>query len=64
MTMPTFRSAKRIVFIVDGESKADAVKRAFGGEITPEAPASLVLLAPIQVEVFLDRPAASKLGSG
>jgi 6-phosphogluconolactonase len=64
MTMPEIRSAKRIVFIVTGASKADAVVRAFGGEISPDAPASLVRLAPIRVEVFLDRPAASKLGSG
>jgi 6-phosphogluconolactonase len=63
MTMPEIRSAKRIVFIVDGASKADAVARAFGGEISPAAPASLVLLAPISVEVFLDRAAAAKLGS-
>jgi 6-phosphogluconolactonase len=63
MTMPEIRSASRIVFIVSGESKADAVARAFGGEITPEAPASLVLLAPVPVQVFLDRPAASKLDS-
>jgi 6-phosphogluconolactonase len=64
MTMPEIRSAKRIVFIVSGESKAEAVARAFGGEISADAPASLVLLAPIRVEVFLDRAAASKLGSG
>ncbi|MDX6465425.1 MAG: 6-phosphogluconolactonase [Gaiellaceae bacterium] len=64
MTMPEIRSAKRIVFIVTGDSKADAVARAFGGEITPEAPASLVRLTEIRVEVFLDRAAASKLGSG
>jgi 6-phosphogluconolactonase len=64
MTMPQLRSAKRIVFIVEGASKADAVARAFGGEISPEAPASLVLLAPIPVEVFLDGPAAAKLRSG
>jgi 6-phosphogluconolactonase len=64
MTMPELRSAKRIVFIVSGESKADAVARAFGGEITPEAPASLVRLTEIRVEVFLDRAAASKLESG
>jgi 6-phosphogluconolactonase len=63
MTMPEIRSAKRIVFIVSGESKAQAVARAFGGEISAEAPASLVLLAPIRVEVFLDRAAASKLRS-
>jgi 6-phosphogluconolactonase len=64
MTMPEIRSANRIVFIVAGESKAEAVARAFGGEISADAPASLVRLAPIRVEVFLDRPAASKLGSG
>jgi 6-phosphogluconolactonase len=64
MTMPELRSAKRIVFIVTGESKAEAVVRAFGGEIAPEAPASLVRMGPVRVEVFLDRPAASKLGSG
>jgi 6-phosphogluconolactonase len=64
MTMPAIRSAKRIVFIVSGASKAEAVARAFGGEISPDVPASLVLLAPIPVEVFLDRPAASKLGDG
>jgi 6-phosphogluconolactonase len=64
MTMPEIRSAKRIVFIVDGASKADAVARAFGGEISADAPASLVLLAPITVEVFLDRAAAAKIQSG
>jgi 6-phosphogluconolactonase len=64
MTMPEIRAAKRIVFIVAGESKADAVARAFGGESSVEAPASLVRLAPIRVEVFLDSAAASKLGSG
>jgi 6-phosphogluconolactonase len=64
MTMPQLQSAKRIVFIVEGASKADAVARAFGGETSPEAPASLVLLAPIPVEVFLDGPAAAKLRSG
>lgn len=64
MTMPEIRSAKRIVFIVDGASKADAVARSFGGEISADAPASLVLLAPITVEVFLDRAAAAKIQSG
>jgi len=64
MTMPQLQAAKRIVFIVEGASKAEAVARAFGSEITPEAPASLVRLAPIPVEVFLDRPAAAKLRDG
>jgi 6-phosphogluconolactonase len=64
MTMPELRSASRIVFLVSGESKAEAVARAFGGEITADVPASLVLSSFSPVEAFLDRPAASKLGSG
>jgi 6-phosphogluconolactonase len=64
MTMPEIRSAARIVFIASDESKAEAVSRAFGGDITPEVPASLVLLAPMRVEVFLDHAAASKLDLG
>ncbi|HEX4679213.1 MAG TPA: 6-phosphogluconolactonase [Gaiellaceae bacterium] len=64
MTMPEIRSAKRIVFIVSGQSKAEAVARAFGGKISPDVPASLVLLGPTRVEVFLDPAAVSKLHSG
>lgn len=63
MTLPTIQSARRIVFLVAGDGKAEAVARAFGGEISRAVPASLARLAPISVEVFLDAPAASKLGS-
>ncbi|MGH3004225.1 MAG: 6-phosphogluconolactonase [Gaiellaceae bacterium] len=59
MTLPTIRSASRIVFIVSGAGKADAVARAFGGEIDEDVPASLTRLAPVRVEVFLDEAAAS-----
>lgn len=61
LTMPILRAAGEIVFLVAGEEKADAVAKAFGGEITPETPASLVLLTTSPVKVFLDRPAADKL---
>jgi 6-phosphogluconolactonase len=64
MTMPQLRAAKRIVFLATGGSKADAVVRAFEGDITPEAPASLLRLAPVRVQAFLDGAAASKLGAG
>jgi 6-phosphogluconolactonase len=64
MTLPTLRSAHRIVFLVTGREKADAVVRAFAGEITREVPATLLRLAPVRVEAFLDRAAASKLGAG
>ena len=63
MTMPVLRSAYRIVFLITGEEKADAVARAFGGEIAYDVPASLVRLAPVAIEVFLDEAAGVKLGA-
>jgi len=64
MTMPQLRAARRIVFLVTGEGKAEAVARAFEGDINPAVPASLVRLAPIRIEAFLDGAAASRLGGG
>lgn len=61
MTMPTLQSARRIVFVADGASKADAVQRAFGGEVSRDVPASLVRNAAAPVEVYLDAEAAAKL---
>jgi 6-phosphogluconolactonase len=61
MTMPVLQSAQRIVFIVSGAEKADAAARAFGGDVSRDVPASLVRLAPVPVEVFLDEAAASRL---
>ena len=61
MTLPTINAAARIVFLVTGADKADAVSRAFAGEITAEAPASLARLAPVSVEVFLDEASAVRL---
>ena len=62
MTLPTIQSASQIVFIIVGAAKADAVAAAFGGEPSREIPASLARFAPVVVKVFLDGPAASKLG--
>ena len=61
LTLPAILSARRIVFLVSGAGKAEAVAGAFGGEISRAVPASLARLAPVSVEVFLDGPAASKL---
>ena len=61
MTLPTINGAARIVFLVTGADKADAVSRAFAGEITAEVPGSLVRLAPVPVEVFLDEASAVTL---
>jgi 6-phosphogluconolactonase len=62
MTLPTICSAARIVYLVIGAEKADAVAAAFDGEISENVPASLALLAPVPVEIFLDPAAGSKLG--
>jgi 6-phosphogluconolactonase len=61
MTLPTLRSAQRIVFIATGESKAAAVARSFGGDVDESAPASLLLLGTNPVEVYLDPAAGSRL---
>jgi 6-phosphogluconolactonase len=61
MTLPVLQAAKRIVFIVAGESKADAVALAFGGDVRHDIPASLTRLSQTPVEVFLDPAAGAKL---
>jgi 6-phosphogluconolactonase len=57
-TLPVVNSARRIVFLVTGEEKADAVARAFSGRRDPMAPASLV---EGEVTVLLDEGAAGRL---
>jgi 6-phosphogluconolactonase len=61
MTLPTLLSAHRIVVHVAGADKADAVARAFAGEITRDVPASLLRTAAVPVEVWSDEAAAAKI---
>lgn len=58
MTVPMINAARQVVFLVAGEDKSDAVRRAFGGERSPEAPASLVTGDAV---ILLDEGAASRL---
>jgi 6-phosphogluconolactonase len=59
MTRLVLGSARRMVYLVTGEAKAEAVKRAFAGELSPDTPASLV--RGQQTIAILDRAAASTL---
>jgi 6-phosphogluconolactonase len=61
MTLPMLAGAERVVFLVVGEGKADAVARAFSGEPSPETPASLLRSEHGATIAFLDRAAAASL---
>jgi 6-phosphogluconolactonase len=61
MTLPTLQAGREILFLVSGESKADAVRRAFAEEPGPETPASLVRARDGNTTAILDRAAAAKL---
>jgi len=51
---------RKMVYLAAGESKADAVKRAFADTPSPATPASLV--RGLQTIAILDRSAAVYLG--
>jgi 6-phosphogluconolactonase len=63
LTLPALASAKQIVFLVTGESKADAVAAAFGESATPDphVPASLLVPLASELIVLLDPAAAARL---
>ena len=58
LTLPVLNAGAKVVFLVTGEEKAEAVRRAFNGPKSPDVPASL--LEPRNEYVLLcDAPAAS-----
>ena len=59
MGIKTIMSANKILLIVSGEAKADIVKEAFFGPITPHVPASILQLHP-NVFLVADEAALSK----
>jgi len=58
LTLPALLSALRIVFLVTGAGKADAVRRAFRDEIGEDAPASLLRRGDVPIDVYLDAAAS------
>ncbi len=51
--------AKKILVVVSGEDKAEAVKNAFFGPVTPQVPGSILQMHP-DVTVVADEAALSK----
>lgn len=56
MGLRPIMNAKSILILVSGKSKAEIVKRAFFGPVTPKVPASILQLHP-QVTLLVDREA-------
>ena len=59
MTLPVLNAAARVVFLVVGEAKAEAVQRAFAGDASAETPSSLV--RGETTLAILDRAAAARV---
>ncbi|HEY2073922.1 MAG TPA: 6-phosphogluconolactonase [Gaiellaceae bacterium] len=61
LTLPMLRAARAIVFLVAGEDKAEACKRAFAGTPSRDTPGSLVRAVSGTTTAVLDSAAASLL---
>ena len=61
MGVQTIMLARRIVIVVSGENKADTVREAFFGPVTPRVPASILQLHT-DVSLVADEAALSKCG--
>ena len=61
LTLPVLRRTRELVFLVTGESKADAARRAFADEPSCGTPGSLVRAAHGPTTAVLDVAAAAQL---
>jgi 6-phosphogluconolactonase len=61
LTPPALRGALRIVFLVTGEDKAEAVAGALAGQPDPAVPGSLIRAESGETLAILDQKAASRL---
>jgi 6-phosphogluconolactonase len=61
LTLPMLRAARRVLFLVTGADKAEAVRRAFAAERSRSTPGSLVRAREGSTTAVLDAAAAAKL---
>ena len=61
LSLPALRSATEILFMVAGEAKADAARRAFVEDPSPATPSSLVRAGSGRTTAILDRAAAAEI---
>ena len=64
LTLPVLDAAKEVLFLITGEDKAEAARRAFAGSPDPSAPAGLVDPVDGTLTLLMDAPAASLLEEG
>ena len=60
MGIKTIMQARKVLMVANGAGKADIVKKAFFGPVTPEVPASILQMHP-DFTLVLDAEAASRL---
>lgn len=60
MGIKTILSAKKIVLIASGSSKAEAIAKTINGKITPQVPASVLQLHN-NITIIIDKEAAEKM---
>lgn len=63
LTFPALTSAKQVLVLAEGDSKADAIAAAFGPDSKPDAhiPSSLLVRDADELIVLLDQAAAAKV---
>jgi 6-phosphogluconolactonase len=63
LTLPALSKTRQMVFLIEGEGKAEMVARAFGPDAQPDRSVPASLLPPLvdELHVLLDRSAASQL---
>jgi glucosamine-6-phosphate deaminase len=60
MGIKTIMQARKILLFAKGGDKAEIIKKALQGPVTPEVPASILQLHP-NLHVFVDKAAGAKL---